>query len=193
MTEQHFLHHIFKSPNFSTEELEQIIPQFRKMTFSKNDYLLKEGSVSNQYWFIENGFARSFAIDTEGNEVSTNFFSIGDVVIDWSSFFLRQQTRENIQAISDCVCWQLDYEKFQHLFNSIKSFREQGRANLVESYFALKNRSTSMITDSAKDRYLKFLEEKNQIVQFMPLKYIASYLGITDTSLSRIRKEISIE
>jgi len=76
------------------------------------------------------------------------------------------------------------------LFN-IEAFREIGRTRLINNYFELKNHSVSVITDPAKERYLNLIKTKPSIVQNVPLKQIATYLGITDTSLSRIRKEIA--
>jgi len=191
MEEPHFLNHVFKADEFSVEELENIIPKFKKVVFSKNDYLLEEGKTENDYWFVERGFARSYVVDTEGKDITTNFYSEGDIIIDWTSFFLRNPTRENIQALTDCVCWQLDFNTFQELFHGIRSFREQGRTTLVNSYFSLKKQSVSMIADQALERYKKLLKDKPHIVQNISLKHIATYLGVTDTSLSRIRKEIS--
>lgn len=191
MTEQHFLNNVFKSPEFSKDEIEIIIPKFKQVKFDKNSFFLTEGQTAGKYWFVQSGFVRSYVIDIEGNDITTNFYSVGDIVIDWSSFFLRNPTRENIQALTECVCWQLDFDTFQQLFHSIKSFREQGRTTLVGSYFALKNHSISMIADEAKERYLRLLKEKPHIIQNISLKQIATYLGITDTSLSRIRKEIA--
>jgi hypothetical protein len=74
---------------------------------------------------------------------------------------------------------------------SIEAFRDVGRTRLVNNYFELKNHSVSIIADPAKDRYLNLIKDKPDIVQNVPLKQIATYLGITDTSLSRIRKEIT--
>ena len=76
------------------------------------------------------------------------------------------------------------------LFN-IEAFREIGRTRLINNYFELKNHSVSVITDPAKERYLNLIKTKPSIVQNVPLKQIATYLGITDTSLSRIRNEIA--
>ncbi|WP_276165504.1 Crp/Fnr family transcriptional regulator [Zobellia alginiliquefaciens] len=193
ISQDNFLNNIFTPSNFSDEELATIIPKFKKVTFSKNDFILEEGKTENHYWFIESGFARSYVMNTEGKDISTNFYAVGDIVIDWTSFFLRNPTRENIQALTDCVCWQLDFDTFQELFHSIRSFREQGRTTLVNSYFALKKQSVAMIADQASERYLKLLREKPHIIQNISLKHIATYLGVTDTSLSRIRKEISGE
>ncbi len=185
------LYEIFSSKVFYQEERQTIISSFEKVEFPKNKYLLRAGKTENQYWFLERGFVRSYVIDTSGKDVTTNFYGQGDIVIDWSSFFLRNPTRENIQAVTDCVCWQLDFETFQQLFHSIEAFREQGRKRLVSSYFTLKNQSVSLIADEAKVRYLRLVQEKPQIVQNVSLQHIATYLGITKYSLSRIRKEIS--
>ena len=193
MSGQHFLTNIFKPGDFSAEDLDMILSKFKQVSFSKSDYLLREGKVENTYWLMETGYVRSYVIDTEGNDISTNFYATGNIVIDWTSFFLRDPTRENFQALTDCVCWQLDFDTFQRLFHGIKNFREQGRTNLVSSYFALRKQSISMIADQAKDRYITLLKEKPYVIQQVPLKHIASYLGITDTSLSRIRKEIAEE
>lgn len=193
MAELHFLNSVFGKSSMTKEEIELVSSKFYKIAFSKNSLLLEAGKTANHYWFIESGYIRSYVIDTVGNDITTNLYSPGDIVIDWPSFFLRNPTRENIQALSDSVCWRLDFDTFQELFHNIRNFREQGRTTLVGSYFALKRHSISMIADQAKDRYLKLLKEKPQIIQNVSLKHIATFLGITDTSLSRIRKEIASE
>ncbi|MGC4231511.1 MAG: Crp/Fnr family transcriptional regulator [Niabella sp.] len=192
MQDEHFLRSIFSPTDFKESELTLILPQFKPVQFAKKDFLLKEGKTENYYWFLESGFIRSFVIDTNGNDITTNFYSPGEVVIDWSSFFLRNPTRENIQALTDCICWQLDFENFQQLFHSIETFREHGRRRLVSSYFALKNHGIALIADQAKERYIQLLKDKPNIIQNASLQHIATYLGVTKYSLSRIRKEISV-
>lgn len=191
MEESHFLSQIFSSNGITKEELKIILPKYKKVTISKNDYLLNQGTVEKKYWFVESGFIRSYIIDTEGNDITFNLYTSSDVVIDYPSFFFLLPTRENIQALTDCVCWEIDFASFQELFNSISNYREQQRGLLVGSYFALKEHSISLIADQAKERYLKLLKSKPHIVQNVSLKHIATFLGITDTSLSRIRKEIA--
>lgn len=193
MNKEHFLNSIFSLSGITKDELESIIPKYKRVEFQKNEFLLEQGHVEKSYWFVESGFVRSYIIDTEGNDITFNLYSSGDVVIDYPSIFFFAPTRENIQALTDTVCWEVSFEDFQEMFHSILSYREQQRGLLVGSYFALKEHSISLIADQAKDRYLKFLKEKPQIVQNVSLKHIATYLGITDTSLSRIRKEIASE
>lgn len=189
MTDKHFLTSIFNEQNFKKEDLDNILSQYQRVEFTKNDYFIKEDTTANFYYFMESGFARSYVIDLEGNDISTKFFSTTDIVIDWHSYFLKTKCRENIQAITPCVAWKITFENFMKLF-TIEAFREVGRTRLVNNYFELKNHSVSIIADPAKDRYLNLLKAKPDIVQNVPLKQIATYLGITDTSLSRIRKEI---
>ncbi|TDP60163.1 Crp/Fnr family transcriptional regulator [Flavobacterium dankookense] len=193
MKEPHFLNKVFASSGITQEELKIILPKYKKVIISKNDYLLNQGTIEKKYWFVESGFIRSYIIDTEGNDITFNLYASGDVVIDYPSFFFLFPTRENIQALTDCVCWEIDFASFQELFNSISNYREQQRGLLVGSYFALKEHSISLIADQAKERYLKLLKSKPHIVQNVSLKHIATFLGITDTSLSRIRKEIATE
>lgn len=193
LVNDHFLTRIFPEPDFTRKEQETIVSKFKPVSFRKNAFLLAEGHTENYYWFIERGFVRSYAVDTDGNDISTNFYGVGDVVIDWPSFFQRQPTRENIQALTDCTGWQLDFATFQRLFHSIEAFREAGRARLVASYFELKKNRVAMIADQAKVRYQRLLTERPDITQNVSLKQIATYLGITDTSLSRIRKELADE
>jgi CRP-like cAMP-binding protein len=192
MNSSHFLTQVFKPNNFSKEELDLILDQFKRMEFKKNDYLIEEHKVANYYYFLESGFARSFAIDYEGNDITTNFFDQTDIVIDWHSFFLKTPCREYIQATTHTVAWKIYFEDFMKLFN-IEAFREVGRSRLVTNYFDLKSHTVSMITDEAKVRYLHLVKNKPNVLQNVPLKHIASYLGVTDTSLSRIRKEISLD
>jgi CRP-like cAMP-binding protein len=133
----------------------------------------------------------SFAYDYNGNDITTDFFCNYDIVIEVLSLFQRIPTTENIQALTDCDCWKLDFDVFQELYHSIPGFSEWGRLWMTNSLFQFKQRSVEMVTISAKERYLQLIKEKPQVILQSPLKNIASYLGITDTSFSRIRKEIS--
>lgn len=189
MIEQHFLEYIFKKENFSKEELNLIIAQFEAVDFRKNDYLIEEEKVAPYYYFLESGYLRAYIIDPEGNDITTRFFIAGDIVIDWESYFLKKTCKESIQALSKGKAWRIRFTDFMKLFH-LEAFREVGRTRLIQNYFELKNHSISVIADHAKDRYLKLLKDKPSLIQNVPLKHIATYLGITDTSLSRIRKEL---
>ena len=177
-------------PFFFEEELSEIGLAHEKMVFRKGDFILKEGKTANEYYILEKGLARSFVNYFNGNEVTTHFFVEKEVVIDVSSLFQRIPAQENIVCITDCECWKLDFEVFQELFHRIPNLREWGRAWMSQELFTFKQRSVEMFTLSATKRYLNLLQQKQQVIQLAPLKQIASYLGVTDTSLSRIRKEL---
>lgn len=164
---------------------------FSSRELSKNQFLLKEGRIANEYFFIEKGFMRAFAIDPEGNDVTTSFYSENQVVFEVSSFFNRTISRENIQATEDCTGWYITYEQLNNLFHTLPEFREFGRSILVKGFSSLKTRMLSMITETAEQRYQNLLKTNPEIFRHAPLKHIASYLGITDSSLSRIRKMYS--
>jgi len=187
-----FLLNIFRAESFRREELTLVLSQYQQRTFGKHDYLVELGDKAPYYYWLESGFARSYAIDPEGNDITTKFFSAGDIVIDWHSFFLKTDSREDIQAITPCIAWRIDYVNFMKLFH-VEAFREVGRTALITTYFELKAHTVSVIADSAKARYLRLLEDKPDIAMNVPLKQIATYLGVTDTSLSRIRNQIARE
>ena len=180
----------FKNSNLvSPKAAEDIANTFSPKEITKNSFLLKEGRVSDEYFFLENGFIRAFANDIEGNDVTTNFYSNCQVVFEVSSFFNRTVSKENFQAIVDCEGWYITYEQLNNLFHSMHEFRDFGRSILVKGFSSLKTRMLSMITETAEQRYDTLLKTNPEIFQHAALKHIASYLGITDTSLSRIRKE----
>jgi CRP-like cAMP-binding protein len=190
MNDSSFLNTIFNEKAFVPADHQKVLSMYTRCEFAKNDFLIEQGTVANFYYFLESGFARSISIDLEGNDITTKFFSSTDVVIDWHSYFLKTECREDIQAITPCVAWKITFENFMKLF-AIEPFREVGRTRLINNYFELKSHSVSIIADSARDRYLNLLKQKPEVVQNVPLKQIATYLGITDTSLSRIRKELA--
>ncbi|MBE9466481.1 Crp/Fnr family transcriptional regulator [Dyadobacter sp. UP-52] len=175
----------------SNQTLMAIAAHFEEKTFLKNDYFLKEGNVSDNYFFLADGVMRAFTFDTDGNEVTTYFYTKNRVVFEASSFFMHTISTENIQALTDCKGYILTFEKLNMLFHTIPEFREFGRAMLVREFVAFKQRTLAMINKSAEERYENLISTEKEIFKYAQLKYIASYLGITDTSLSRIRREFS--
>ena len=181
-TYQHFL--------LSEEDVNEIASFHKKRTFAKDELILAKDQVLESYYLLEKGVVRAFVNDMDNNDITTEFFIDGDIVIIPSSLFQQIPSQESLQAITDCEVWEIKYDDFQEVFRSIPGFAEWGRLWFTYQLFTLKQRSLDMITISATSRYLKLSKEKPQILQTVPLKFIASFLGITDTSLSRIRKEI---
>jgi len=172
-------------------QVNDIVSLFKERLLSKNDLFVKEGKVCNQYGFIKDGFLRAYTFDLEGNEVTTAFFSENQIVVDIFSFFKRVPAGESIQALTDCTLHCINFEEIQNAFHSLPQFREMGRGILVNAYAQLKQRMLSMLHQAAEQRYAHLLQTNPEVFQHAPLKNIASYLGVTDTSLSRIRREFS--
>jgi CRP-like cAMP-binding protein len=173
------------------EKAKILADKYELVELQKNELVLTENKLSKNTYILERGFIRSFTLDNNGNEVTTNIFSPFCFVNDVLAFFKQQPSTESFQTLTPCTLWKMSYEDVQANFHNIPEFREFARMMLITSYSNLKERMLGMIKDTAENRYLKLMEQHPDIFQNVPLKIIASYLGITDTSLSRIRKEIT--
>jgi CRP-like cAMP-binding protein len=171
-------------------KVEEIATHFQPIQITKNNYFIKEGKISNTYLFLETGFIRAFTFDPDGNEVTTEFYSKNQMVFEVGSFFQKTVSKENFQALEDCKGCFINFDQLQVLFHSIPEFREFGRMILVKGFISFKQRTLSLINETAEQRYESLIKTRPEIFQKAQLKYIASYLGITDTSLSRIRREV---
>lgn len=169
----------------------EIASHFEEALFEKNQMILEEGKVSNEYFFLIEGVVRAFTYNLNGAEITTSFFVKGNFIFEVASLFKRIPSKESIQAITDCRVCKITFDKLQFLFHSIPEFRELGRANLVNGFISFKQRTISLINESAETRYENLIQTNSDVVKYAPLKFIASYLGVTDTSLSRIRKQLS--
>lgn len=179
-------------PNFPINEqsLQVIREQFEVKTLQSGDYLLKEGKIGN-YYFLSHGFLRVFTFDTEGNEVTTYFYSNERVVFDAASFFLKLPSKENIQAMTECKVYETNFEKLNQLFHTVPEFREFGRQMIVQEFVAYKQRTLAMIHQSAEHRYLELMKTNKDVFQYAHLSHIASYLGISERTLNRIRQNFT--
>ena len=190
MDKSALLHFLVNSGKVNQVKAGEISEVFNEREYEKGELFLKEGKVSDSYFLLTEGFMRSFVTDIDGNDVTTAFYAPVQPVFEVASFFNRISSKENIEALLPCKGWLINYEQLNHLFHSIPEFREFGRWVLVRGFTAFKLRTLSMITETAEQRYVSLLQSHPEVFQFAPLKQIASYLGITDTSLSRIRKEM---
>jgi len=193
MDQHDFFKKIYSHPLLTEADLQKLMAAHEKVSYKKGDILLRQGQVADEYAIVESGLIRSYVYDYNGNDITTNFFGENDIVIEVSSLFQRSPSQEIIQAITDCVCWKINFNCFQELYHSIPGYNEWGRAWMAMQLFHFKQRSVSIFTHAATDRYMQLLQDKPQILQLAPLKQVATYLGITDSSLSRIRKTVSVQ
>lgn len=187
------LSHIYNWDDFSLQEREMIFNSHHKIGLKKGEALIEINQIANHYWCVESGLLRSYTYDFEGNEITTNFFESNEVVIDVVSLFKKVRSQETYQALTNCELWTIQYDDFQTLFHTIPAFREWGRLWMTNALMKSKEKSLQIITNSGKERYMRLEKEYPNILKQAPLKYIASFLGITDSSLSRIRAEIAQE
>lgn len=185
-----FFQSIYDHSLIKKDELSEIISAHEKINFAKGSFILGSGKMADEYYLIESGLLRAYVHDFNGNEITTEFYCTDEISIEVSSLFQRIPTKENIIALTNGIAWKIEFDKFQELFHRIESFREWGRAWMSGQLFISKQRKIEMLTKNATERYKALIMQKPEIVKHAPIKHIASYLGITDTSLSRIRKEI---
>ena len=189
--EHAFFRKLYPYPLVQESELREIMDAHAPVGFSRHDVLLAEGQQANAYYVIRKGWVREWVRGVDGSEITTRFFGPGAFVLEPASLFQRIPSRTNLEAISSVSGGVVSYEDFQRLYHERESVREWGRAWMSSELFLLRQRTIDMLQLSATDRYLNLLEEQPEVLAHAPLKYIASYLGVTDSSLSRIRKEIS--
>ena len=191
MNPEKLINFLQSTGQINPQKATEIAGHFTVKTIRKNEFFLEVGKVSTEYLFLESGFMRAFAFDPEGRDVTTNFYAANQVVFEVNSFFNRVPAQENMQALTNCQAWSLTFQELNNLFHALPEFREFGRGQLVKGFSALKVRMLATITQTAEERYANLLKNHPEILQQAPLKHIATFLGITDTSLSRIRKEFS--
>ncbi|ATA73119.1 MULTISPECIES: Crp/Fnr family transcriptional regulator [Capnocytophaga] len=183
---------IYAHPLIFGNDLKKITQAHYRIEIKKGEYILREGQTARDYMILESGIVQSFVYDYKGNKITTDFFCKNEIIVQELSLFNHLPSAESIVALTDCIAWKIDFKEFQKLYHSLPGYAEWGRLFMTQKLFQIKKRSLEMITLPAKERYLQFLKDKPQVIQNVPLRQIASYLGITHTSLSRIRKEVSL-
>lgn len=159
--------------------------------FKKGDFLLKEGQISIDTYFIIEGCIREFT-NIDGEEKTTNFFTEEQWVISLNNFSSKTPSETNLVCVEDTTVSIGNEVQAQAMFKNFPRFETISRA-IVEAEFAeQKKQLNSYITDSPEERYLKLLKSRPDIFQRVPQYHIASYLGVKPESLSRIRKRITL-
>ena len=181
---------ISKRVKLPEEALKAFVTSFKKRIFLKNDFLITEGDISNELYFIERGIFRHYHYTDDGKEATACFLKEDNFAFEVVSFFTRTPSQEIMQAVEDSVVYVLDYRTLQQLYLSHPQLERFGRMLVEEQFAEFKKIVLSQLRETAEERYLKLLKEQPDLFQRVPLKHIASFLGINNTSFSRIRKEI---
>lgn len=156
----------------------------------KGEFVLRAGEVCNHVTFLNKGFVRVYNIVND-EELTANFGFEGNYVTDYTSFVSRQPSLDYIIAMEDLEILQLNYIDMQAAYEKYPVWQKFGR--LIAEYILIfaTERSRSFLFLSPEERYLKLMKDRPKVIVNVPLKYIASYLGITPEALSRIRKRLA--
>ena len=160
---------------------------FERRTINKDEILLEEGKICWHLYFIESGLLRYY-IHKDGNDITKFFTEAPYCFTSQVSFTAEKPAVENIQAIENSIIWQTTLEQANDLL-ALKSWNTFIRKLLQEVQYYTEEILQEIQTETAEKRYEKILTNQPDLVQRVPLKHLASYLGIAPQSLSRIRKK----
>ncbi len=174
----------------SEEELTTILSHFKPLTPLKNEVLLTHGQTSQRTFFVGKGCLRILFINENGQDATRYFAFENQFATALISFITRQPSEEFIQAVEDTELLYINHTDFHHLLEIVPPWEKFYRHYLEGAYVNNTNRLMTFITLDAKERYRQLLQENPAIVQRLPNKIVASYLGISQETLSRIKSKI---
>lgn len=152
----------------------------------KKSYLLKAGHISRNICFIGSGLLRCFYIKDD-HEVCSWFMKEGDVIVSVESFFAQKESYESIQALEDCILYYISYDELQAIYRNYPEFNFIARVLLEKYYMLSEQRLYSLRMQKSQERYDYLLEHFPELILRVPAKYLASYLGITEVTMSKVK------
>lgn len=193
-----FKEFITKMIDIDENEWSEITKILKKVTFKKGDIINKEGDIFKNILFVNSGIIRSYLIDNNGRDFTWHIHYSGDkatmknlFVVDYASFTNQEPSKLFFEVIENTELIAISYNSLERLYNSAEKWQKLGKIMADTAYYFTHHRTLSLLTETAEVRYERLLKENPTLLQQVPQYYIASYLGITPQSLSRIRKEFS--
>lgn len=172
-------------------EIEQFVNLGKNKTIAKNDFFIKEGQVCNNIAFVNSGTLRTFYYSGKGDEITYCLTFPGSFMTAYSSLITQKPSYVNIQAMTDAELLIIPKAELEKLEKSSRNWLLFSKT-IAERYFVtLENRLFTLQHESAEKRYKDLVNNRPDYIRQIPLKYLASYLGITQRHLSRIRREIA--
>lgn len=179
-----------KSKITLSEEAEQYINSISRVKkFNKGHTLIREGQTVRHTFFVINGCLRSYCIDKKGREHTLQFAIKEWWISDFIAIYNNVPANLYIESVSDSEVIEFNTEQLHNIYNVFSEFEAFQRENLERHVVSLHKRILNQLQLSASERYDLFLQQYSEIEQLTPNYHIASYLGITEQSLSRIRAE----
>jgi len=188
--EMSILEEVFEEAAFTAAELSTLGACFKRVELKKGEVLLRQGETVLYTHFVYSGCLRTFFIDGAGKEHTLQFAIKDWWISDYTAFFVAGKALMTIECIQDATIYKLARKNMEQLYVAVPKFETFFRKKLERRYMALQQRILGNLAQTAKERYLAFISTYAGIEQSVKNYHIASYLGITTESLSRIRKEL---
>ena len=188
---EYLINKIKNSISLSSEAEKYIYSIAKEKLFSKGEILIREGQTVNKTFFVTQGSLRSFCVDKEGKEHTLQFAIKDWWISDFIAIYNNEPASLTVECISDSAVIEFNAQKLNEIYLQFPEFEAFQRKNLERHVVSLHKRILNQLQLTALERYNLFLEQYPNIEQHVPNYHIASYLGITQQSLSRIRAEIA--
>lgn len=173
----------------SDHDWQRFAPMLIRRAYPKKATLLAAGQTEEYISFVEKGVIR-FYLPNHGEGATFAFIFENELVSAYDSFLKQTPSLYTAQTLDQTVLWSISYQSLHELYNIVPVANIIGRMACEELYLKKAGRELSLLNDSAETRYLKIFSERPNLLARIPLKYIASYIGITPQALSRIRRQI---
>ena len=188
---QNLINKIKNSISLSSEAEKYIYSIAKEKLVSKGEILIREGQTVNKTFFVIQGSLRSFCIDKEGKEHTLQFAIKDWWISDFMAIYNNEPASLTVECITDATVIEFNAQKLDEIYLQFPEFESFQRKNLERHVVSLHKRILNQLQLTALERYNLFLEQYPNIEQHVPNYHIASYLGITQQSLSRVRAEIA--
>src|SRR5690554_86558 len=169
---------------------DEFLHLFSPLQVPAKTILLEEGQISKKMFFIEEGCLRTW-INNDGSEITTRFFFEKEFIGSIESFLNNQPSAYSIESIETCKLLTMSREDYFYALSSSAELKKKMEEHLLKRLFKSQEVLYSFLKNSPEQRYIELLLKNPQIIQRVPQHYIASYLGITPVSLSRIRNRVT--
>jgi len=187
---EEFLKYINKISTIKKDTFEELQKYFKPSQLRKNDFFVRDGEYAQQIGFLKKGVVRAFFSNQEGKEYNKQFFVGPSIIGAYTSLLTKQPNKIAQQALTDCEVLIADYSELEKQYDKFHDLERLGR-KIAEFYFLEKEqKEIEMALLDADKRYLIMRERFPTIESIVPQYYIASYLGISPTQLSRIRRNL---
>jgi CRP-like cAMP-binding protein len=174
---------------FSDEDFQILFSKMKRVEIPKKTDITKIGKVEKYLSFLEQGIIRLY-IPKEENDLTFAFVFGQSFVSAYDSFLKQTPSEYSLATITDSVLYRMEYSDVQDIFNTTSIGNRIGRLATEDLFLKKAKRELDLLNKTAEERYLSLFTERPELIKEIPLKFIASYIGITPQALSRIRKRI---